>query len=287
MTRLEISQGKSSPDAIVIGAMRAGTTALYRVFLECGLVAVPECKETDFYLSQSNYSRGTNWYRKQFRNSALPWVDFCPNYTKRDMFPGAAARTFENAPNAKLIFIARDPVARAESQYKHTYMHSASLPAPSEVFDTSEGEHILMVSKYAYQLEPYYEYWSKDDILIVDFNNLLNQSSAVMERIGQHIGLSPSAIDSLGSLPIANTGEDLRKMPRWWGQMRDTAIGRYVRTHSPRVLIDSMRSAVKTDKAVPVPEFDDKLRSVLAKKLKSDAVRFRELTGKPFRGWSV
>ena len=46
---------KTAADAIVIGAMRAGTTALYRVFLESGLVAVPECKETDFYLSKENF----------------------------------------------------------------------------------------------------------------------------------------------------------------------------------------------------------------------------------------
>ena len=127
---------KTAADAIVIGAMRAGTTALYRVFLESGLVAVPECKETDFYLSKENFARGLGWYRKQFGNSDLPWVDFCPNYTKRDMFPGAPARTYENAPNSKLIFIARDPVARAESQYKHTFMHSASLAEPADVFDT-------------------------------------------------------------------------------------------------------------------------------------------------------
>jgi len=278
---------KTAADAIVIGAMRAGTTALYRVFLESGLVAVPECKETDFYLSKENFARGLGWYRKQFGNSDLPWVDFCPNYTKRDMFPGAPARTYENAPNSKLIFIARDPVARAESQYKHTFMHSASLAEPADVFDTHEGEHILMVSKYAYQLEPYFEYWSKDDILILDFNDLLANSSSVFRRIAEHIGLAPSAVEHLSNLPEANSGEEIRKMPRWWGQMRDTGMGRYVRSRAPRVLIDSLRAAVKTRKPVEVPEFDDRIRSNLAQKLETDASRFRELTGKPFRSWSV
>jgi Sulfotransferase domain len=287
MARTDGLPEKSAADAIVIGAMRAGTTALYRVFLESGLVAVPECKETDFYLSKSNFARGLNWYRKQFGNSDLPWVDFCPNYTKRDMFPGAPARTFENAPNAKLIFIARDPVARAESQYKHTFMHSASLADPADVFDTREGEHILMVSKYAYQLEPYFEHWSKDDILIVDFNDLLDHSSVVFKRIAEHIGLEPSAIERLSNLPEANSGDEIRRMPRWWGQMRDTKMGRYVRSRTPRKLIDSMRAAVKTGKPLQVPEFDDRIRSNLAQKLKTDASRFREITGKSFRSWRV
>ncbi|MEZ5998271.1 MAG: sulfotransferase [Hyphomonas sp.] len=282
---------KSAPDAIVIGAMRAGTTTLYRAFKDLGIVAVPEAKETDYYLAQPNFALGDKWYRNQFRNSPLPWVDFCPNYTKRDIFPETVGLIHANAPNAKLIFIARDPVDRAISQYNHTFMHSGSMPDPAALLDTDEGVHILKASEYAYQLEPYYKRWRKEDILIVDFDELVEDMPAVIDRIARHIGLDMQALqekaDAALELATANSSDELRKMPRWWGQLRDTSAGRFVRTRVPRNVIDSVRTIVRGNKKADIPKFSPSVRKRIAKRLKADAERFRQVTGLPFDNWSI
>lgn len=278
---------KCAPDAIVIGAMRAGTTALYRSLMESQLVAVPEAKETDYYLTPDHLARGGKWYRSQFRNSDLPWIDICPNYTKRDVFPGAVTRVHENAPDAKLVFIARDPVMRAVSQYNHTFMHRASIPAPSELLESSQGEHILKVSKYAYQLQPYFERWSAEDILIVDFDEFLETPETVLVQIMKHVGVENVQASPVPTLNKANSGDELRHMPRWWGQLRETQVGQYLRARAPRKLIDRTRSVLKSDKPVEIPSFDRDTKARLAELLRPDAERFRKMTGRTFAHWSV
>ncbi|MCA8898661.1 MAG: sulfotransferase [Hyphomonas sp.] len=275
------------PDAVVIGAMRAGTTTLYRMLDQTGLVSVAESKETDYYLKDEFRARGEAWYRRQFRNSELPWIDICPNYTKRIVFPGVPDRIHADAPGVPLVFIARDPVKRVISQYNHTFMTRKDLPKPADLLDSNLGMEILESSRYAFQLKPYYDLWPRDRILVVSFRELLRQPTETLHRILQHIGVEAPEDLEIADLSADNTSHDLRSLPLWWGQLRRTRLGRYLKSHAPRKLIDFSRRKVSSDRLVEFPAFDHDTQRRIADLLHEDVSEFRRLTGLSFSHWSV
>ena len=275
------------PDFIVVGAMRAGTTTLYELLRACGQVALPAMKETDYFMTPEHFGRGPEWLRKRYSRTDLPVGDISPNYFKRDLFPGVARRIYETNPDAKIIIMVRDPIQRAMSQYKHMLAMRARTDA---VFDPAshDGKHIIDVSRYAYQLEPYLEYWSMDDILIVDFDHLVEQPIEVLDETLKFIGLKPDY--QISQDVNANGGDAVASLPSWWGTIRDSKFGKAVRARAPRSMIDlAKRTASNKRPAAGVgrPANPDQVLEDIRSGVREDAKRFRELTGRPFKQWSV
>tara|TARA_Y100000815_G_scaffold205212_1_gene189022 strand:- start:11215 stop:12009 length:795 start_codon:yes stop_codon:yes gene_type:complete len=104
------------PNFICIGAQRAGTTWLHDCLNEHPEVYVPEKKELHFF--NSNYSKGIEHYATEFERSnpghrAIGEVT--PNYY-HDI--DALKRMKDTIPDAKIVFIIREPVARSYSHYQ-------------------------------------------------------------------------------------------------------------------------------------------------------------------------
>ncbi|MEL6475110.1 MAG: sulfotransferase [Pseudomonadota bacterium] len=274
------------PNFIVIGAMRAGTTTLYELLRAGGTVGVPRMKETDFFKDDVRFCKGEAWLRKQFSGFDKPTVDISPNYTKRDTFPGVAERIRAFQPAARFVYIVRDPVTRAVSQYKHMSAMGRTVPAPEDMLSDPHGQHILNTSRYAYQLAPFLEYWPIDDILVLDFDHLVNDPAAALRTVYDFFQIEAAENDPV-SLQ-ANTSEDLQKLPSWWGAFRRSSLGEFIRARAPRTAVARAKSMVST--SVPKttePAFADETLADIASALRADADSFRQLTGQSFPLWSV
>lgn len=101
------------PDFIIAGAMRSGTTSIFRYLdshPEIGMVP----KELGFFTDR--FAEGVDWYRAQF--AALGPVrvvgEATADYLARD---SAINRIAEVVPRVRLIATLRDPVERAWSHY--------------------------------------------------------------------------------------------------------------------------------------------------------------------------
>lgn len=57
------------PNFIVIGAMKSGTTSLFRYLEPHPEVFMPRLKELDFFIVEWNWARGLDWYRRRFRQA--------------------------------------------------------------------------------------------------------------------------------------------------------------------------------------------------------------------------
>lgn len=105
------------PDAVVIGAQRAGTTSLFDYMVQHPEVHGPTVKEIHYF--DIFYDKGVAWYRAHF---PLQWhvrpphvtVEASPYYL---FHPYAPARLAQHLPDAKLIVLLRNPVERALSHY--------------------------------------------------------------------------------------------------------------------------------------------------------------------------
>ncbi len=104
------------PGFLVIGAQKAGTTALYAYLRWHPAITGPSWKEVSFF--DRHWWRGEAWYRGQFplRTADRLVGEASPSYL---FHPLAPERARSLVPDVKLIALLRNPVDRAYSQYQH------------------------------------------------------------------------------------------------------------------------------------------------------------------------
>ena len=100
------------PDFLVLGAQKAGTTALYTYLRRHPDLAGPSWKEVSFF--DRHWVRGVKWYRGNFPNKARTRDklvgEASPSYVFHPLGP---ERVQEIVPGARLVVLVRNPVDRA------------------------------------------------------------------------------------------------------------------------------------------------------------------------------
>ena len=109
------------PSFFVVGAQKSGTTSLHHYLMEHPDICLPEQKETKFFVDDSLYEKGLEFYENEYFSTCdnekiVGEVD--PDYM---YFRSGAARIEQHIKNPKFIFIFRNPVDRAFSHYVMTY----------------------------------------------------------------------------------------------------------------------------------------------------------------------
>ena len=113
--------------------MRAGTTMLHDLLSGHPQISMARMKETDFFVAEKNLPRGTGWYGAQFDPARPIRGEISPNYAKAMDFPGVPERIFEHCPGVRLVYVLRDPVARAVSQYAHSWNMGELSDTPEQM----------------------------------------------------------------------------------------------------------------------------------------------------------
>jgi Sulfotransferase domain len=110
------ARARPLPDFLIIGAQKAGTTALYTYLRRHPSITGPPWKEVSFF--DRRYTRGVAWYRGSFplRSRGRIVGEASPSYLFHPLAPDRVAALL---PEARLIAILRDPVDRAYSHYRH------------------------------------------------------------------------------------------------------------------------------------------------------------------------
>jgi hypothetical protein len=113
------------PNAIILGAQKAGTTALFALLSRHSMVLTSCIKEVHYF--DLHYDKGLDWYRAHFplvreaeevaSGNTLPAVlEASPYYL---FHPAVPTRIAQLIPSTRFIVLLRDPVARAWSHYWH------------------------------------------------------------------------------------------------------------------------------------------------------------------------
>jgi hypothetical protein len=108
------------PDFIVAGVRRCGTTWLHRCLSEHPGIALPSATKELFFFDR-NWERGTEWYARYFADCPPGKVygEVSPSYFNAAQAP---ARIKATLPDARLIFILRNPLERVMSLYHHMHV---------------------------------------------------------------------------------------------------------------------------------------------------------------------
>jgi hypothetical protein len=272
------------PNLIVIGAQKCGTSALHSYLARHPEISMSHPKELNFFVAEEgaqavapavkNWSLGADWYRAQFDPEVSVRGESSPNYTADPALPGVPRRMAELIPDAKLIFMVRDPISRARAQWIHNYSNRVQhKPLQRAVL---EDEEYVARSRYHHQLSLFCEHYPMERILVLDQDELLHDREETLKRVFNFLGVD----DGFSHRAYSRKRHETQK------RRRKTRLGVKVWRRLPHRL-RNFRHRWPLSNAFEHTELDDATRAALAERLRDDANRFRELTGKPFANWSI
>jgi hypothetical protein len=278
------------PNLVVIGAMKAGTTSLHHYLSGHPDVAMSSDKEPRFFTTEGNWDRGRGWYESQFQTGKPVRGESTPDYTKFPRHAGVPARMHALIPDAKLVYLVRDPVQRLVSHYIDAYSFGRLNASLDEVLESPEGRHLVSCSKYFMQVSQYLPYYDENMILVVTTEDLQADPRSTLAAIFRFLDVDDS-FDSPEFGRVVRPSQELRrKTTAGYAALRVVERVRKspVRKYLPRTLrrpVDALNAW--TSRPIERPTFDCSRHADLVAELRDDANSFRELTGKELPAWSV
>lgn len=284
----EPSETPALPNVIVIGAQKAGTTALHDYLDLHPGVSMAVDKELDFFVDPDCRQR-TDEYATFFDGRSPVRGETSPRYTIDPIAPGVPERIRATVPDVKLIYLVREPVARALADYAQYVAVWEAVP-PDEAFrDLGDPyDRYTAPGLYARQLERYLEVFPAQQIMVVDQAELLDDRRRVLAEVFAFIGADEDFV-SPDFDRLLNTSVSRRRTTQAWRRLRGSRIAGLAKRLPPqprRVTLRVARRLVSRP-ARPVPEPTPELKARLRATFEKDVARLRELTGRDFPSWQV
>jgi hypothetical protein len=181
---------RALPNLIVIGGLKCGTTSLHHYLSLHPAVEMSRPKELNFFVAELNWELGRDWYASHFDPAARVRGETSPHYTNRPRFEGTAERMRSVVPEARIVYMVRDPIDRVLSHYLHNLAGGYDDRPLSDALD-DERTAYWQRSRYAYQVEPYLQAFGADRIAILSREELLRERGATMRRVYEFAGVDP------------------------------------------------------------------------------------------------
>ncbi len=288
------------PNLLVIGGMKCGSSSLHHYLGQHPLIQMSEPKELNYLTRQKpNSRRGVDWYESHFDPGFPVRGESSPGYTFYPYARGAPERAAEIVPNARLIYLVRDPIDRLLSHYVHRVASGSEKRSFEEIMktlhqelDAEEEERLpgppgyLVRSLYGLQLEQWRRRFPDSRILVVDHSDLRDRRRSVLAEIERFLDLSRPFPDGAATEIINPSG----------GKRRPSGFGAWARQAGRRTGLRALLPASARRRLIASRSFTNQFerprlrqehRAQLAGLLSKDASRFRSLARKPFASWSI
>jgi Sulfotransferase family len=277
------------PNLVVIGGLKCGTTSLHHYLSLHPEISMSRPKELNFFVAELNWDLGRDWYASHFDRSAPVRGESSPHYTNLPRFQGVAERMHSLIPDARIVYMVRDPIDRMLSHYVHNVGGGYEKRAPEVALGDPDSAY-LSRSRYAMQAEPYLRELGPEKVTIVSREELSADREVTMRRIFGLLGVDPtfsseqferewetgSARAKPGGFRLMDRAvrlPGLRALDRNFDRLPESLRWRVERlVHDPDAGV------------APKPQVPDELRERLVERLREDVERLEEIAGRRF-GW--
>ena len=180
------------PTFFIIGAPKAGTTSLHEYLAEHPGIAMSSVKEPMCFEPRYWIERLPE-YRQLFERPAAVRGESSTAYASFPWAPDIPDRIRATVPEAKLIYLVRDPIPRTLTHYAQNVSDKKPVRSFDELMADLEGPMNMPVwcSRYATQLERWTERFGADRVLVLDQRALLEERAPTIRRVFEFLGVEP------------------------------------------------------------------------------------------------
>jgi len=282
-----MSNGRLLPNLIVIGAQKCGTTSLHYYLSLHPQISMAGAKELNFFIADRNWPRGVAWYQSHFTRPAPVRGESSPGYSNYPWHPGVAQRMADLLPDARLIYLVRDPIQRVVSHYLHR--HSLGLehrPLAEALADPGPDNPLVTRSRYHWQLQQFLPFYPLERILIIAAEDLYYHRLETLRRIFAFLGVDPD-FSSSGFARVKYRSQELRRLGPWGLKLRKYSYEHMNRTAPALQRFLTYWACYPLSARIERPALSEGQRHALSAWLWPDVQQLRALTGQAFAQWSL
>ena len=284
------------PRGYIIGAQKAGTTTLAFLLDQHPGITLSTPKEPDFFTR--HWPNGLDWYRGRFSGDAGFLIDASTSYS---MAPDRAAAAPDRAaaapadgdgfqplagvperirslrPDARFVYILRNPVERTYSAYWHSVRAGEETRPLNQVLE--DGAYYLQPSRYHFQIARYLEHFDIEAFHFIRFDTLTADPVAAARDCLAFFGVTP--VDFAFTLEAPkNQSFQYNRLGRLMrvavgSEQRLKAVAETVRNVVPDALHPLIKSAVSKG----IPEITESDRRLLKDYFAAENDQLERLTG--------
>ena len=195
----------SLPSFLCVGAQKSGTTSLQDILIQHPNIYLPKIKETHFFDNgEKNYSKGLKWYETEYFSSIKTENiigEISTNYMFLEYVP---KRIYEDlGPDVKLIFMLRNPIQRAYSQFMMNRQNFFETKTFEEALNLEnkkilKDEHHKKIfgymkrGLYGEQIKRFLKYFPKEQMFFIIFEtDFIKNKTQTINELCHFLELSP------------------------------------------------------------------------------------------------
>lgn len=299
------------PDFFLIGAPKAGTSALHTALAQHPQLFLSNPKEPKYYMcgdSPPPAYRGPGdahsnqewiWQRERYlelfdgAGEGQLAGESTPFYLyNRD----ARRRIAVDRPDAKLVAVLRDPVDRAYSNWMHLWMDG--LEPRADIVEAVRREprrvddgwapfwHYQRLGMYGRQLADLYDHFPREQLLLLRYRELVETPDAALGRVFAFLGVRGEDVDRLpsdNSRPFVKDGVRARTV----GPVirAGAAVGQFLPPQVWRRVSRPLITQLQKGGEAGRPRLTPEQRNILLKPHLEDIALLEEVTGESFADW--
>ena len=183
------------PNFLIIGAPKSATTSLCDLLGQHPQVFMSTPKETHasspMTISTGEVGLGT---RRSLRTPGKPSPigEGSTSYSLTGVYPNVVPRIMEHLPDARIIYIVRNPVARVESGWMQLrHMGSPTAPRSFDRF-VRMRPNAVDGSSYWRQISQYRRHIPDERILVLFFEDFKKDADGTLDKCFRFLGVDPT-----------------------------------------------------------------------------------------------
>ncbi len=210
-----------SPNFLIIGAQKSGTTSLYEYLKQHPDVLMSNKKETEFLAYDKFYLKGFNYYEKFFSGyKGQKCVgEASTDYSNYVGLEKTIKRIYDFNKNMKLIYILRNPISRAYSAHfwrKRQMFEKLKFEQALELEETRKNTTHLMdpfsykrMGLYYKIISKYLKYFNQNNFQVVLFDDLIISPEVTCNKIFDFLD-----IDEFSVMPLEKKQQNPVGLPK-------------------------------------------------------------------------
>lgn len=261
----------------LIGAPKAGTSAIFHCFRMHRHVARTRPKETNMFSGEPLSRDSISAFNSVFigHTDATVYLEASTQNSQYPLYPRNAENIRNAFPHARFLYVLRDPLRRIESHYNY-FLQKGFCGLDTPLL----SERFIVPSLYATQLDQYRAEFESGRVHLISYEHFKRDAAAVLRGICNFLELPEVPLDA-GLEPVNRTRHYTLADRIQYG-LKIAGLGRF----SGLLVNRCTRKISPLSKVIPRAEVDDAMGPTLAHRLTHDIQRLEEDYGFDTSGWT-